>query len=441
MRRYVLEDLRAWKESKHRKPLIVRGARQVGKTWVLEEFGKEFKDGFLRINFDKQPEYNQFFETTKDVKRILRNLALASGQKITTDTLLIFDEIQACPNALNSLKYFLEDAPEYYIACAGSLLGLTLTEGFPVGKVDFLDMGPMTFKEFLLAMGDDNYVEYLESLSEIEKIPDAFNLPLIEKLKMYFVVGGMPEAVKIWAEDGDIKGVDKVQLNILDSYESDFGKHAPETDVPKIRLIWKSLPSQLARENKKFLYSAVKEGARAREYENALNWLINAGLIQKTSNIAKPNLPLSAYESLTCFKIYLDDVGLLRRHSHLASSAFSEDNRLFTEFKGALTENFVLQSLLRIFEVEPFYWAETPHEVDFIIQKENDIYPIEVKAGINVSATSIKRYLIKYEAETKFAVRLSLKNLSLDGKILNVPLYLIDELDRIIEIAKKQSTK
>lgn len=438
MRRYILEELRAWKESKRRKPLIVRGARQVGKTWALEEFGKEFKDGFLRINFDKQPEYNQFFETTKDVKRIIRNLAMASGQKITTNTLLIFDEIQACPNALNALKYFCEDAPEYYIACAGSLLGLTLTEGFPVGKVNFLDMGPMTFKEFLLAMGDDNYVEYLESLDEIETIPEAFSQPLTEKLKMYFVVGGMPEAVKVWAEDGDIKGVDEVQLGILDSYESDFGKHAPEMDVPKIRLIWKSLPSQLAKENKKFLYSAVKEGARAREYENALNWLKNADLIKKTSKITKPGLPISAYEDLTCFKIYLGDVGLLRRHSHLASSAFGEENRLFTEFKGALTENFVLQSLLRKFEVSPYYWAEAPHEVDFVIQKDNDIYPVEVKAGVNVAAASIKQYLKEYDAETKFAVRFSLRNLSFDGKILNVPLYLIDELDRLIDIAQKQ---
>lgn len=437
MRRYILKDLSDWKESTHRKPLIIRGARQVGKTWALEEFGKGFKDGFLRINFDKQPEYNQFFETTKDVTRIIKNLAMASGHKITTDTLLIFDEIQACPNALNSLKYFCEDAPEYYVVCAGSLLGLTLTEGFPVGKVDFLDMGPMTFKEFLLAMGDDNYVEYLESINEIEAISDAFSQPLTEKLKMYFVVGGMPEAVKLWTEDGDIKAVDKVQLNILDSYESDFGKHAPEIDIPKIRLIWKSLPSQLAKENKKFLYSTVKEGARAREYENALNWLINAGLIKKTSKITKPNLPLSAYEDLTCFKIYLGDVGLLRRHSHLASSAFIEGSRLFTEFKGALTENFVLQSLLRTFEVTPYYWADTPHEVDFIIQNDNDIYPVEVKAGVNVAAASIKQYLKKYEAETRFAVRLSLKNLSFDGKILNVPLYLIDELERIIRIAKK----
>lgn len=436
MRRYILEELHKWKNSKHRKPLIIRGARQVGKTWALEEFGKDFKDGFVRINFDKQPEFNQFFETTKDVNRILQNLSMACGQKITTETLLIFDEIQACPNALNSLKYFCEDAPEYYVACAGSLLGLMLSEGFPVGKVDFLNMGPMTFKEFLLALGDDKYVKYLESIDKIEPIPEAFNQPLIEKLKMYLVVGGMPEAVKLWAEDKDIKSVDQALLNILDSYESDFGKHAPEIDVPKIRLIWRSLPSQLAKENKKFLYSAVKEGARAREYENALNWLINADLIKRVSKITKPNIPIPAYEDLSCFKIYLGDVGLLRRHSHLSSSAFVEDNRLFTEFKGALTENYVLQSLLRIFEVPPYYWYELPHEVDFIIQKDNDIFPIEVKAGVSIAAASIKQYLKKYEKETKFAIRFSLKNFSFDGKILNIPLYLIDEIDRIIEIAK-----
>ena len=437
MKRFILDDLRNWKNSKRRKPLIIRGARQVGKTWALEAFGGEFEDGFLRINFDKQPEFHQFFETTKDVHRIIQNLAMASGHKITTKTLLIFDEIQACPNALNTLKYFCEDAPEYYVACAGSLLGLTLSEGFPVGKVNFLDMGPMTFEEFLLANGDENLYNYLKSIDTIEEIPDAFSTPLIEKLKMYYIIGGMPEPVLIWTEDGDIKEVDKAQLTMIDSYEGDFGKHAPEIDVPKIRLIWASLPSQLARENKKFLYSVVKEGARAREYENALNWLKNADLVSKVPRITKPGLPVSAYEDLSAFKIYMGDVGLLRRHSHLASSAFTEENRLFTEFKGALTENYVLQSLLRQFEVHPYYWSNTPHEVDLIIQKENDIYPVEIKAGKNVASASLKRYLKDYENDTKLAIRFSLKNLSLDDKILNVPLYLIDELDRLIEIALK----
>ena len=437
MERFILNDLRSWKVSKRRKPLIIRGARQVGKTWVLEKFGEEFDDGYIRINFDKQPEFHQFFETTKDVQRIIKNLSMACGRKITPNTLLIFDEIQACPNALNTLKYFCEDLPEYYVACAGSLLGLTLTTGFPVGKVDFLDMGPMTFKEFLLASGDDNLVRYMESIDTIENVPDAFAEPLIEKLKMYFVVGGMPEAVKVWVEDGEIKEVDIVQLDILESYEADFGKHVPYPDVPKISLIWKSLPSQLARENKKFLYSVVKEGARAREYENALTWLQNADLVKHISKIKKPALPITAYEDLSSFKIYMGDVGLLRRHSHLASSAFTEYNRLFTEFKGALTENFVLQSLLRQYEVTPYYWSDSTHEVDFIIQRENDIFPVEVKAGQNVGGASIKQYLKEYESITKFAIRFSLKNLSYDGKILNIPLFLIDEMDRVISLALK----
>lgn len=435
MRRLILDDLYRWKKSKRRKPLIVKGARQVGKTWVLEEFGKSFKDGFLRINFDKQEEYKQFFETTKDVHRILKNIAMASGQKITTDTLIIFDEIQACEEALNSLKYFCEDAPEYYIVSAGSLLGLKLSKGFPVGKVDFLEMGPMTFTEFLLANGDDNLVEYMSQIDAIEQIPDAFFNPLVEKLKMYFVTGGMPEAVLVWTEDGDVKAADKVLSDILTSYQADFAKHAAPIDVPKIQLIWDSLPSQLARENKKFLYSAVKEGARAREYENALNWLYNADLVKKVFRITKPGLPLSAYDDLSAFKIYMGDVGLLRKHSHLATSAFMENNRLFTEFKGALTENFVLQSLIRQFEVIPRYWTNVTYEVDFVMQRENDVIPVETKAGENVKSTSIKNYEKMYSEETPLIIRFSLKNLSLDGKILNVPLFMIDQLDRLVGIA------
>lgn len=435
MDRFIINDLRDWKNSKRRKPLILRGARQVGKTWILTEFGKEFNDGYVIINFDKHPEYHQFFETTKDVERIIKNLSFACGQKITRDTLLIFDEIQSCPSALNSLKYFCEDAPWYYVACAGSLLGLTLSDGFPVGKVDFLDMGPMTFEEFLVANGDSMLVEYMKSIDAIENIPDAFNSQLIEKLKMYFVIGGMPEVVKAWVEDMDIKAAEKIQQDILDAYESDFGKHTPDFDVPKVRLIWQSLPSQLARENKKFLYSAVKPGARAREYENALNWLKNANLVIKTSKVVKPGIPISGYEVLTSFKIYMNDVGLLRKHSHLASTAFIEENRLFTEFKGALTENFVLRGLINNHEVIPYYWTDGVHEVDFIQQIDNDIFPIEVKAGENIKGASIKTYMKEYEDKTKLAVRFSLRNLSLDGKFLNIPLYLIDELDRLIEIA------
>ena len=435
MKRFVLDELHKWKSSKRRKPLIVKGARQVGKTWALQEFGRSFPDGYAYFNFDKDAEYRQFFQSTKDVRRILQNLAMASGQKITTDTLIIFDEIQACPEALNSLKYFCEDAPEYYVASAGSLLGIKLSQGFPVGKVNFLEMGPMTFTEYLLADGADNFVEYLSGINEISPIPDAFFNPLVEKLKMYFVVGGMPEPVLVWTEDGDIKETDRVLSNILMSYENDFAKHADPTDVPKIQLIWDSLPSQLARKNKKFLYSAVKDGARAREYENALNWLYNADLVRKTFRINKPGLPLSAYDDLTAFKIYMSDVGLLRKHSHLATSTFAEYNRLFTEFKGALTENFVLQSLSRQLETEPRYWADAPYEVDFVVQLDNDIIPVECKAGTNVKSTSLKKYSQQYTEQTPLMVRFSLMNLSIDGNLLNIPLFLVDRAGELIRLA------
>lgn len=435
MKRYAIKDLLRWKESKRRKPLVLLGARQVGKTWLLEEFGKTFPDGYVKINFDKEPELHQFFKSTKDVKRIIQNLAFAVGRPITQNTLIIFDEIQECEEALNTLKYFCEDAPEYYVASAGSLLGLMLAKGFPVGKVDFLRLYPMTFEEFLDANGDHNLVEYMRSIDLIEAVPEMFAGPLIEKLKMYYIIGGMPEAVAVWTEDMDIREVDRVQSEILEAYEHDFAKHAEQTDVPKIRLIWNSLPSQLARENKKFLYSVVKKGARAREYENALNWLINADLVKKVSRISKPGIPLTAYEDLDAFKIYMGDVGLLRRHAHLASSAFAEENRLFEEFKGALTENYVMQSLQHVQDGRLYYWTKTPHEVDFVIQIENDVFPIEAKAGQNIKAASIKHYLSEYSEQTKLCVRLSMRNLSFDGKILNIPLYLADELERLISIA------
>ena len=435
MERFILSELIKWKESKRRKPLILKGARQVGKTWVLQEFGKRFFSNYLYINFEKQEEYKQFFQTTKDVYRIMQNLSMASGKKITTDTLIIFDEIQACEEALNTLKYFCEDAPDYFVASAGSLLGLKLSQGFPVGKVDFLELGAMSFEEFLLANGDKNLFDYLNSIDKISPIPDAFLNPLIEKLKMYFITGGMPEAVLVWTQDRDIMTADNVLSDILISYESDFGKHANTFDVNKIRLIWDSLPSQLAKENKKFLYSVVKEGARAREYENAVNWLYSADLVRKVYRISKPGLPISAYDDLNAFKIYMGDVGLLRKHSHLATSAFIENNRLFTEFKGALTENYVLQCITRQFEVKPRYWSNLQYEVDFVIQRENNIIPIEVKTGENIKATSIKNYYKLYEKETPIIVRLSLRNLSLDGNILNIPLFLADKLDKIIGIA------
>ncbi len=440
MERLILKKLIKWKNSKHRKPLILKGVRQVGKTWILKEFGKRYYENTAYFNFDENEEYKQFFETTKDIDRILQNLMMASGQKILPEkTLIIFDEVQDCPNVINSMKYFCENAPEYHIACAGSLLGIALAKpsSFPVGKVNFLQIDPMTFTEFLLANGDENLTEYLDSINSIETIPDAFFNPLYEKLKMYYVTGGMPESVLMWTEDRDIDAMQESLLAIINAYERDFAKQPEKSEFPKISMIWKSIPSQLARENKKFLYKVVKEGARAREYEDALQWLIDARLVHKVYRSTAPGLPIAAYDDLSTFKIYLTDVGLLRRLAQLAPTAFGEGNRLFTEFKGSLTENFVLQSLIPQFEVMPRYWSQNnpPYEVDFLIQRENDIFPVEVKSDANTTSTSLKKYKENFSDKTKLRIRFSLDNLKLDDDMLNIPLFMVDQTDKLIGIA------
>ncbi len=440
MERLVMQKLLDWKNSKYRKPLILKGVRQVGKTWLLKEFAKRHYRNMAYFNFDEHPEYKQFFESTKDVERILQNLMMASGEVITQDkpqdTLIIFDEIQECPNALNTLKYFCENTPHYHVACAGSLLGIALSKpaSFPVGKVDFLEITPMTFTEFLLANGDANLVNYMKSVNTIEPIPKAFFNPLYEKLKMYFVTGGMPESVRSWTQERDVDLMQQVLSNILGAYERDFAKHPDPKDFPKISMIWKSIPSQLARENKKFIYKVVKEGARAREYEDALQWLCDANLAYKIYRSTAPGLPISAYDDLTAFKLYMADVGLLRRLSLLAPSAFGEGNRLFVEFKGALSENYVLQALHNQFEAMPRYWtSENPnYEVDFLIQRENDIVPVEVKSESNVESRSLKKYKEKYGDKVKLRVRFSLNNLRLDNDLLNIPLFMADYADKII---------
>lgn len=440
MERMILKDLLKWKNSKHRKPLILKGVRQVGKTWLLKEFGKRYYENTAYFNFDENEEYKQFFETTKDVERILQNLMLASGQRILPEkTLIIFDEVQDCPKVLNSMKYFCENAPQYHIACAGSLLGIALAKpsSFPVGKVDFMQINPMTFTEFLLANGDENLAQYLASVDALEPIPDAFFNPLYEKLKMHYVTGGMPESVLMWTEDRDVDAMQESLSNIIGAYERDFGKHPDVKEFPKISMIWKSIPSQLARENKKFIYKVVKEGARAREYEDALQWLVDANLVKKIYRSTAPGLPISAYDDLAAFKIYLVDVGLLRRLALLAPTAFGEGNRLFTEFKGALSENYILESLSNQFEATPRYWSQInpPYEVDFIIQRENEIIPVEVKAEANTEAKSLKKYQEKFSDRTKLRVRFSLDNLKLDGNLLNIPLFLADQSDRLMGIA------
>ena len=454
MERFILKELLEWKNSPYRKPLILKGVRQVGKTWILKEFGRRYYENTAYFNFDENEEYKQFFETTKDISRILQNLMLASGQKIVPEkTLIIFDEVQDCPKVINSMKYFCENAPQYHIACAGSLLGIALAKpsSFPVGKVNFMQINPMTFSEFLIANGDENLAVYLESVDAIEPIPDAFFNPLYEKLKMYYITGGMPESVLMWTEARDVSAMQEALSNIISAYERDFAKHPDIKEFPKISMIWKSIPSQLARENKKFLYKVVKEGARAREYEDALQWL-DARLVYKIYRSSAPGLPVAAYDDLSAFKIYLVDVGLLRRLAKLAPTAFGDGNRLFTEFKGALTENFVLQTLITQFEVTPRYWSQSnpPYEVDFLIQRENDIFPVEVKSEANISSKSLKKFeanissksLKKFKEifpdKVKLRVRFSLDNLKLDDDMLNIPLFMADQADRLIGLALEQ---
>ena len=440
MERFISKDLLKWKNSKYRKPLILKGIRQVGKTYVLKEFGQKHYKNTAYFNFDESGEYKQFFETTKDPNRILQNLMMVGGQPIAPkDTLIIFDEIQECNQALNALKYFQENAPEYHIVCAGSLLGIALSKpaSFPVGKVDFLEIYPMSFCEFLLANKDETLANYINEINSLESVPDAFFNPLYEKLKMYFITGGMPESVKVWTAERDIELVQQVLSNILGAYERDFSKHAALKDFPKISLIWKSIPSQLSKENKKFIYSVLKDGARAREYEDALQWLCDANLVYKIYRSSAPGLPVLAYDDLSAFKIYLSDVGLLRRLALLAPSAFGEGNRLFVEFKGALSENYVLQALVRQFEAAPRYWAaDNPrHEVDYLIQRKNDVIPVEVKSEANIESKSLKFFADKYSDRINLRVRFSMRNLRLDDNLLNIPLFLADCADRLIGLA------
>ena len=440
MERLIMHKLLDWKNSPYRKPLILKGVRQVGKTWVLKEFGKRYYENVAYFNFDENEEYKQFFETTKDVDRILQNLMLASGENIAPEkTLIIFDEVQDCPKVINSMKYFYENTPQYHIACAGSLLGITLAKpsSFPVGKVNFMQIDPMTFTEFLFANGDENLANYLESVDTLEPIPEAFFNPLQEKLKMYYVTGGMPESILMWTEARDVSAMQEALSGIIDAYERDFAKHPNVSEFPKLSMIWKSIPSQLAKENKKFLYKVVKPGARAREYEDALQWLVDARLVHKIYRSTAPGLPMSAYDDIAAFKIYMVDVGLLRRLAQLAPTAFGEGNRLFTEFKGALTENFVLQTLLTQFEVVPRYWSQNnpPYEVDFLIQRENDIIPIEVKSETNIAGKSLRKFKELFPDQVKLRVRFSLNNLKLDDDVLNIPLFMADHADRLIGLA------
>ena len=438
MERLVLQNLHSWRNKKNRLPLILKGARQVGKTWILKELGRTgFKD-FLYINFENNPTMSDLFEGSINPHRIIEYLGALHGKKIIPeDTLLIFDEIQEVPRALTSLKYFAEEAPEYPICSAGSLLGIALHEGtsFPVGKVDILTLEPLTFHEFLLANDEHELLLSLQN-SGLEPLP----LPLIEKLddylKKYFIIGGMPAALNTWIEQHDFFQVEITLKSILDTYQQDFSKHAPRSMVPKLRFIWNSIPSQLARENKKFLYRFVRSGARAREYEDALLWLLDCGLIRRVGRITKGAMPMKAYEDLHDFKIYHLDGGLLRVMSQLPFQVILERNKVFEEFNGALTEQYVLQQLSSIIPDSIYYWtSEATAEVDFIFSDGTAIIPVEVKAGVNVKAKSLRVYMDRYKPQ--IAIRTSLSNVHRDGSLLNIPLSMVFHMERYLELCKK----
>ncbi|MFN5443051.1 MAG: ATP-binding protein [Crocinitomicaceae bacterium] len=434
MDRIIHKELVNWKNKPNRKPLLVQGARQVGKTYAIKAFGKSDFSQCIYLNFDENPEYKDFFKNTKEVSRIITNIELAFGVKIEPEnTLLFFDEIQECNEALNTLKYFYENHPEYYVCCAGSLLGVALSRGnsFPVGKVDFCTMYPLTFEEFLQAT-DLKLFTYYQKIERIEPIPSLFFNQLEEKFKIYILTGGMPEAILTYTTTKNTEQVQTVLQNILRAYSLDFSKYSSNKDVVKILHIWNSIPSQLAKENKKFLYQTVKSGARAREYEDALNWLVNAGLVYKIYRSNKPAFPVSAYDDLNAFKIYLLDVGLLRRFANLDPSIVLNGHSLYSEFKGSLIENYVLQSLLSQTEEIPRYWtSENTAEVDFMLPYKNEIIPIEVKSGENVKSKSLSIYRKNYEP--RISLRFSLKNLNFDDGLLNIPLFLVDKTFHLLE--------
>lgn len=436
MYRKLLEDLIKWKDKKDRLPLILKGARQVGKTWLLTEFGKNCFEDVLYTNFENAANMEDIFSGVIEPQRIIDMLGALHGRKVIPEkTLLIFDEVQEIPRALTALKYFAENAPEYPICCAGSLLGVALHKGtsFPVGKVDFLTLQPLSFEEFLLANGEQVLCEYIKT-SKITPLPQAFAEKMADYLKFYFIIGGMPSAVRIWLEERDFNKVEEKQLAILDTYNQDFSMHAPQALVPKLRYLWNSIPSQLAKENKKFIYGLVKEGARAREYEDALLWLLDSGLIRRVGRITKGALPLKAYEDLKSFKLYHLDVGLLRVMSELSPQAITQSIRVFEEFKGALTEQYVLQELSAQPEFKNlYYWtSEATAEVDFVYSDGLRVIPLEVKASENIQARSLKIFREKYN--TELAIRTSLANLRYDEGLFNIPLYLLWNLKNYNEL-------
>lgn len=427
MYRSAIEQLYKWKLRNNKKPLIIRGARQVGKTWLMQEFGKAAYRNVVYVNFDNNAQMRELFSFDMRVDRIVTGLELYAGHKIDpADTLLIFDEVQEVPQALSSLKYFNETAPEYQIICAGSLLGVALHQGtsFPVGKVEFLDLYPLSFTEFMRAMGKERFVGLLEKRDF--EMATTFKQDYIDLLKQYYYVGGMPEVVQSFAYRRDFNEAREIQERILAAYEQDFSKHAPVEIVPRIRMLWNSIPSQLARENKKFVYGIVREGARAKDYELSLLWLSDCGLLHKVHRATAPRIPLKAYEDLKAFKLFLLDVGLLGCMVRLEQSVLLNGNDLFQEFKGALTEQYVLQQLKTLKGIDIYYWTNDrgSAEIDFLIDSGSDVIPIEVKAETNLRAKSLKIFCEQYHPKT--AIRTSMTDYKQEASLLNLPLWAVE---------------
>ncbi|MBE0653518.1 MAG: ATP-binding protein [Bacteroidales bacterium] len=429
MKRTAMKHLISWKEKSARKPLLIRGARQVGKTWLMQEFGKNEYEQTVYVNFERTKMFQALFKEDFNIERIINALQIFSGIQITPhNTLIIFDELQEAEGAITALKYFYEDAPEYQIVSAGSLLGVAMHKrtSFPVGKVEFLDLHPLSFIEFLMALGQDALVDLLKSRDWV--LVRTFKAKLIHLLRQYYYIGGMPEAVFSFSLQSNFQDVREIQKRILISYEQDLSKHAPPEIVPRIRMLWNSIPSQLAKENKKFIYGAIKQGSRAKDYELALSWLIDCGLVYKINRVSKPGIPLKAYEDSSAFKLFIHDVGLLAAMGDVDVKTLIDGNIIFTEFKGALTEQYVLQQLLSINEMIVFYWSaeKSSSEIDFVLQHSGRAIPVEVKAEENLQAKSLKSFFQKFSPS--ISIRTSMSDFREEGWLINIPLYAISEI-------------
>lgn len=423
MNRKAIEELYKWKASVDRKPLILQGARQVGKTWLIKEFAKEAYQKYAYVNFEDNDMLRQLFQNDFDIQRIINSIQWATGVTIDANTLIILDEIQEAPRGITALKYFQEKAPEYHVVAAGSLLGIAMhqNDSFPVGKVDFMYLYPLSFFEFLEAIGEKRMVDLL--LSKDWQMITMFRTKFEEHLRQYYYVGGMPAVVCAFAADGDIERVRTLQNGILESYERDFSKHAPAIEVPRIRMVWQSIPAQLSKENRKFVYGVVKEGARAKDFELAIEWLKDAGLIYKVNRSKKGQLPLAAYEDFSAFKIFMSDIGLMGAMSKLPAQSLLSGNALFSDFKGALTEQYVMQQLKTNAELSIYYWSadSSRGEIDFLLQRDSDIIPVEVKAEENLQAKSLRSFVDKNPG--LHGVRLSMSPYREQDWMTNYPLY------------------